>query len=108
HLGIEDDLRALASAVAERVTVPRSNGCCGFAGDRGFTHPELTASATASMAAELSAAGHTTGLTSNLPCGIGMTRACGFEFRNILTVLEEITRPGRGDGPSSGPGTAPA
>ena len=92
HLGIEGDLRALASAVAERVTVPLSNGCCGFAGDRGFTHPELTASATAPMAAELATAGHTLGLTSNLPCGIGMTRACGFEFRNILTVLEELSR----------------
>lgn len=92
HLGLEDDLRVLAAAVAERVTVPRSNGCCGFAGDRGFTHPELTASATAPMAAELSAAGHTVGLTSNLPCGIGMTRACGFEFRNILAVLEQQSR----------------
>ena len=92
HLGIEDDLRALAGAVAERVTVPLNNGCCGFAGDRGFTHPELTASAAAPMAAELAAAGHTVGLTSNLPCGIGMTRACGFEFRNILAVLEEASR----------------
>jgi D-lactate dehydrogenase len=92
HLAIEDDLRALAAAVAERVTVPLSNGCCGFAGDRGFTHPELTASATAPMAAELLAAGHTVGLTSNLPCGIGMTRACGLEFRSILAVLEELSR----------------
>ena len=57
----------------------------------GFTHPELTASATAPMAAELKEAGHTIGLTSNLPCGIGMARACGFEFRNILAVLEEVT-----------------
>jgi D-lactate dehydrogenase len=92
HLGIEDDLRSLATAVAERVTVPRNTGCCGFAGDRGFSHPELTASATAPAAAEFAAAGHTLGLTSNLTCGIGMSRGCGIPFRNVLEVLEEVSR----------------
>ena len=93
HLGLVDDLRALAAAVAERVTEPLTEGCCGFAGDRGLSHPELTASAVAPMAAEFAAAGHTIGLTSNLTCGIGMTRGCGFPFRNILDVLDDTTRP---------------
>ena len=92
HLGLDDDLSALAHAVAERVTVPFGEGCCGFAGDRGLSHPELTASATAPMAATFAAAHHTLGLTSNLTCGIGMTRGCGFPFRSALEVLEEVSR----------------
>ena len=51
HAGTEDKLRAIAAAIADEVFVPPSAGCCGFAGDCGFLHPELTASATAPMAA---------------------------------------------------------
>jgi D-lactate dehydrogenase len=93
HLGTQDDLRVIAEAVAERVTFLASNGCCGFAGDRGFSHPELTASATAPMAGEIAAGHHTLGLTSNLPCGIGMARTTGIPFRHILSLLDEATRP---------------
>ena len=92
HLGIADDLRTIARAVAVRVTEPMGGGCCGFAGDRGFTHPELTASATAPMAAEIAAARCRLGVTSNLPCGIGMARATGIPYRHILEVLEEVSR----------------
>ena len=35
--------RALAAALADEVFVPVVATCCGFAGDRGFLHPELTA-----------------------------------------------------------------
>ena len=92
HLGIAEDLRTIARAVAVRVVEPTGGGCCGFAGDRGFTHPELTASATAPMAAEIRAASCTLGATSNLPCGVGMARATGIEFVGLLAVLEEVTR----------------
>lgn len=92
HLALGDDLRTIAAAVADRVVVPVSNGCCGFAGDRGLSHPELTASASAPMAAEIRAAGCTLGATSNLPCGIGMARATGIPFRHLLEVLEEVSR----------------
>jgi D-lactate dehydrogenase len=92
HLGIGADLRAVASAMAVRVVEPSRSDCCGFAGDRGFSHPELTASATAPMAAEIRMAGCTQGATSNLPCGIGMARATGIPFRHLLEVLEEVTR----------------
>jgi D-lactate dehydrogenase len=85
-------MREIARAVAGRVFEPTSSGCCGFAGDRGITHPELTASATAPMAQEIRAAGCSRGVGSNLPCQVAMTRATGIEFRGILTVLEEVTR----------------
>ena len=53
RMGMNDSLRGVAEAVADTVTVPDTWGCCGFAGDRGMLHPELTASATRAQAAEL-------------------------------------------------------
>ena len=93
HLGITADLEAVARAVAERVTMPSEVGCCGFAGDRGFLRPELTASAAAPLAHQFTAAGHRRGATSNLPCAAGMERASGIPFRSVLQLLDEATRP---------------
>ncbi|HET6831023.1 MAG TPA: FAD-binding and (Fe-S)-binding domain-containing protein, partial [Solirubrobacterales bacterium] len=75
HLGLNDELAELAAALADEVVVPRSAACCGFAGDRGFLHPELTAAATAPEAAEVEAAGGDAHLCSNRTCEIGMARA---------------------------------
>ena len=53
HLGLARPLQAVAAELADEVVVPPTATCCGFAGDRGFLHPELTASATAPAAREL-------------------------------------------------------
>ncbi|HSB36883.1 MAG TPA: FAD-binding and (Fe-S)-binding domain-containing protein, partial [Thermoanaerobaculia bacterium] len=45
-MGLAPKLRAIAEACSEKTVVPLDAGCCGFAGDRGFLVPELTASAT--------------------------------------------------------------
>lgn len=93
HLGIDPALRTLAESVANRVTVPDAWGCCAFAGDRGMLHPELTASATAAEASEVIALGADVHASCNRTCEIGMTRAVGVPYRNVLELLEEATRP---------------
>src|SRR5690606_19249258 len=47
QMGLDGDLVAVAEAAAVKVEVPTDWGCCGYAGDRGMLHPELTAAATA-------------------------------------------------------------
>jgi len=92
HLGINDELAELAAALADDVVVPRSAGCCGFAGDRGFLHPELTAAATAPEAAEVAAAAGDAHLCSNRTCEIGMARATGAGYESFVYLLERLTR----------------
>jgi D-lactate dehydrogenase len=94
RLGTTPDLLALAGALADEVRVPDSWACCGFAGDRGMLHPELTASATRAQAEEVGAMGADVHLSSNRTCELGMTRATGSAYRHVLEVLEEATRPG--------------
>jgi D-lactate dehydrogenase len=86
-------LETLAKACAERVVIPRDAGCCGFAGDRGFSHPELTASATRPEAAEVRAERFDGYFSSSRTCEVGMTRATGEIYRSILYLLESATRP---------------
>ncbi len=86
-------LRALAAAIADDVYQPPTATCCGFAGDRGITHPELTASATHAEASELQGRHFDAYLSSNRTCEIGMTRATGRPYESVINALDRATRP---------------
>ncbi|MGP9680696.1 FAD-binding and (Fe-S)-binding domain-containing protein [Brachybacterium sp. AOP3-A1-3] len=92
HLGATDDLIAIAEAAARDVVVPVDWGCCGYAGDRGMLHPELTASATRAEAAEVAQRGTDWYVSSNRTCELGMQAATGKSYRHVLELLEAVTR----------------
>src|SRR5690606_29901364 len=92
RMGINGSLLTVAATVADTVVVPDDWGCCGFAGDRGMLHPELTASATAVEAAEVAEAPTQAHASLNRTCELGMTRATGKQYRHILELLDEVTR----------------
>jgi D-lactate dehydrogenase len=94
QMGLAPRLRALAGALAEEVYVAPSASCCGFAGDRGFSHPELTAAATADQAAELAGRDFDAHLCSNRTCEIGLARATGTPYESVVFLLERLTRSG--------------
>ncbi|MFD9410204.1 FAD-binding and (Fe-S)-binding domain-containing protein [Streptomyces sp. NPDC059989] len=93
HLEDEAQLRTVAEACADEVVVPDDAGCCAFAGDRGMLHPELTASATAREAAEVTARPFDAHLSANRMCEVGMDRATGRGYYSVLLELEHATRP---------------
>jgi D-lactate dehydrogenase len=99
-MNLTGKLEAIARFCCDEVTVPVSAGCCGFAGDRGFLFPELTASATSREAAEVRAGTHDGHFSSSRTCEIGLTRATGQIYRSYLFLLEDATRdrPLTGDG----------
>ena len=100
HLGTVGLLERLAGAVADRVVNPVEAGCCGFAGDRGWLHPELTASAMRGEAEALAGEEHDAWVSSNRTCEVGLTRATGRPYRSVVHLLEEATR-----GMEASPGT---
>jgi len=93
RLGINDDLMAIASAVAKakRVVIPDGWACCGMAGDRGMLHPELTAAATRDEARSVVTGTFDAWASLNRPCEIAMTRATGRPYRHILELLDQAT-----------------
>jgi D-lactate dehydrogenase len=85
-------LEGVAAACADKVVVPRDAGCCGFAGDRGFMLPELTASATKHEAEEVNTQSFDGYYASSRTCEVGMTRSTGEVYRSFLYLLESATR----------------
>ena len=96
-LGLVAKLTATIAACTNEAVVPIEAGCCGFAGDRGFTHPELTAAATHAEAAGIAGAGVCDFyVSSSRTCEIGMTRATGRSFGSFWEVLDAASRSGTG------------
>jgi D-lactate dehydrogenase len=92
HMGLAPRLGSLALALAEEVYVAPSATCCGFAGDRGISHPELTAAATAPQVEELAGREFDAHLSSNRTCEIGLSRATGEPYVSFVFLLERLTR----------------
>ena len=94
HLGLAHRLESLAGALADDVYVAPSATCCGFAGDRGISHPELTEAATRPQAEELAGRHFDAHLSSNRTCEIGLQRATGEPYESVILLLERLTRSG--------------
>jgi D-lactate dehydrogenase len=94
HMGATVKLQRLAEALADDVYVPPSAYCCGFAGDRGLLHPELTASATAAEAAEVQARSFDAYISNNRTCEIGLQSGIERPYRSIVQLVEERLRSG--------------
>lgn len=89
--GSNENLMSIARSVADEAIVPDAWGCCGFAGDRGMLHPDLTKSATAAEAEEVATRfGETVDafVSCNRTCEIGMSRATGEKFVHVLETLD--------------------
>ena len=90
--GTTPHLVTLAEAVGTDVVVPEDWGCCGFAGDRGMLHPELTAGATAPEAAQVVSDEADAHVSANRTCEMALSRATGRTYEHVLEVLERVTR----------------
>lgn len=92
-MGLEDKLLAVARACARQVVVPDGVTCCGFAGDKGFTTPELNAHALRKLAVP---AGCTEGFSANRTCEIGLADHGGIPYRSIIHLVERVSRAAKG------------
>ena len=90
-MGLESSLIDLARSCAEEVIVPDGIECCGWAGDRGFTVPELNASALTGLKEQIPPACRH-GYSTSRTCEIGLSLHSGIEYGSILYLLEKCSR----------------
>lgn len=93
HLGLGRKLEAIASALADEAVIPPASGCCGMAGDRGWLHPELPASALRDVAIELEEDGFDAFISSNRTCEVALEQVTGRPYGSFVLALERLTRP---------------
>ena len=92
-MGLAGTITALARLCSSKVIVPEEVGCCGFAGDRGFTYPELNAYALRKLRPQIEAAGVSIGYSNSRTCEIGLTTNSGIPYVSIVYLVDECTQP---------------
>jgi D-lactate dehydrogenase len=90
--GSDGKLKALLAACADAIIEPAGVTCCGFAGDRGFSVPELNRHALRTINDELPP-GCSCGVSTNRTCEIGLTAETGINYQSIAYLLEKCSRP---------------
>jgi D-lactate dehydrogenase len=90
-LGLDATFLAVARACAAEVAVPERVGCCGFAGDRGFSFPELNAAALADLKPAVQDT-CTAGYSNSRTCEIGLSLHSGIYYKSILYLIDRCTR----------------
>ncbi|MCL6271720.1 FAD-binding oxidoreductase [Sansalvadorimonas sp. 2012CJ34-2] len=90
-LGGGDKMKAIVSRCTSQMVIPKSITCCGFAGDRGFSHPELNASALEPLKEQVPE-GCNEGVSANKTCEIGLTHHSGVPYHSVAYLVDRCTR----------------
>ncbi|MFO7862508.1 MAG: FAD-binding and (Fe-S)-binding domain-containing protein [Salinivirgaceae bacterium] len=90
-MGLEEQLVELGNLCATKVVNPDTN-CCGFAGDRGFTHPELNEHGLRNLAIQTPEEVKR-GFSTSRTCEIGLTKHGHISYQSILYLVDEVTTP---------------
>ncbi len=89
-MGLDGVLTAIARDCADEVVVPPDVGCCAFAGDKGFTRPEMNAHALRALAPAIE--GCSAGYSTSRTCEIGLTVHGGVNYRSIARLVDGVAR----------------
>jgi len=79
----------LARMCSTNVVVPEGVGCCGFAGDKGMTHPELNKYALRKLKAQVK--GVPVGYSNSRTCEIGLATNSGIPYVSIAYLVNRCT-----------------
>ena len=89
-MDIVDKMKAIAEACVTNVIIPKEVTCCGFAGDRGFTFPELNKSALVNLKSELPHECHS-GYSNSRTCEIGLSLHSGIQYKSIIYLVDKCS-----------------
>lgn len=91
HLGEGQALIDIARKCSTHVVVPEDIHCCGFAGDKGFTTPELNGHALRTLQPVVQHC--TEGVSTSRTCEIGLSSHSGMDYHSLVYLVDRVTRP---------------
>jgi D-lactate dehydrogenase len=86
---LDQKLIDLARLCAKEVIVPQTN-CCGFAGDRGFTYPELNKHGLITLREQIPGTVKK-GYSTSRTCEIGLSLHSGISYKSIIYLVDRTS-----------------
>ncbi|EOZ4845543.1 MULTISPECIES: FAD-binding and (Fe-S)-binding domain-containing protein [Pseudomonas] len=90
HLGESQALIDLARKCSNNVVIPEGIHCCGFAGDKGFTTPELNAHSLRTLKDAVQYCSE--GISTSRTCEIGLSQHGGIDYHSLVYLVDRVTR----------------
>ncbi|WP_445938016.1 FAD-binding and (Fe-S)-binding domain-containing protein [Pseudomonas sp.] len=90
HLGEAQGLIDIVRRCTSEVVIPEGIHCCGFAGDKGFTTPELNGHALRSLKSVVQYCEE--GISTSRTCEIGLSQHGGIDYHGLVYLLDRVSR----------------
>jgi len=90
RMGLENSMLELAKTCASEVIIPEHIQCCGWAGDKGFTTPELNEAALHTLKEQVPNSCKR-GFSNSRTCEIGLSHHSGIPYQSILYLVDEAS-----------------
>lgn len=90
HLGEAQGLIDIVRRCTREVVIPEGIHCCGFAGDKGFTTPQLNAHALRSLKDAVQTCDE--GISTSRTCEIGLSHHAGIDYHGLVYLVDRVTR----------------
>ncbi len=84
-MGLEEKFRRVAGACTHKPVFPEEVGCCGFAGDKGFSHPEVNRFALRKLQEQVAMLPR--GYSNSRTCEIGLSRNSSIDYKSIMYLI---------------------
>jgi D-lactate dehydrogenase len=89
-MGLQEKFRIVARACTQNPVFPEEVGCCGFAGDKGFTHPGINAWALRNLKLQVDRL--SAGYSNSRTCEIGLSRNSGIDYRSVMYLVRKAIK----------------
>jgi len=89
-MGLEEKFMTVARACTTHPVFPEEVGCCGFAGDKGFTQPEINAWALRNLKLQVDRL--SAGYSNSRTCEIGLSRNSGIDYKSVMYLVREAIK----------------
>ncbi|MDX1298458.1 MAG: (Fe-S)-binding protein, partial [Pseudomonas sp.] len=89
HLGEAQGLIDIVRRCTTEVVIPEGIHCCGFAGDKGFTTPELNRHALRDLKSAVQYCEE--GISTSRTCEIGLSQHGGIDYHGLVYLLDRVS-----------------
>lgn len=87
-MGLQEKFHHVAHACTEHPVFPEEVGCCGFAGDKGFTQPALNSWALRNLKVQVK--DMDSGYSNSRTCEIGLSRNSSIDYKSVMYLVHKV------------------
>lgn len=91
-MNLKEEIIKIARMCSSDVLIPEEIGCCGFAGDKGFTLPEVNKYALRKLKPQIENNNIKRGYSNSRTCEIGLTTHSGVPYQSIVYLVDKCTK----------------